>query len=643
MSTSPWFSITALAGKPAELRIFGEIGFEVTADTLIAQLDLLSDTALDVRINSVGGSVIEGMHIYNRLRMHRAPVEVTIEGIAASMATIIACAGKPVRMMDAGWYMVHDPSGVSFGNAGAMRKASEVLDKFGQQLVDIYVQRTGKDREEIEALMAAETWLSPAEALEHGFIDEVLVIDDALQAAASLNQHDLSKFKNPPRYNMPDTAIAAAEARGRQLEVDRRTEITALFTGYSQQFDLTTARDACLSDPTCSVDAARVKLLDAIKAQNDRDVTPHRSVWSPRNRAETPADFQAAASDALAMRYGVKVKSPHPAARDLTRMSLMQMAEASLRHAGVSTQGMNAQRIVALAMSHTTSDFPFLLENTLGKALLDAYQTEPDTAAGWVRSAEVKDFKQQSRVRLGEAPSLELVPEAGEYTEGSFPESREVYSIATYGRLFTLTRQAIINDDLQGFTDLVSAFGAAGRRKELDLVFAILTGNPTMADGTALFHADHDNLASSGVALSVTSLGAARAAMRKQTGIGGVQTLNLQPAYLIVPAALETLAEQLLSSLVDPSKSNDTANPASIRGLTLVSDARLDAASATAWYLATAASNHPAIERGFLNGAGSVYLEMQEGFTVDGTAWKARLDVGVKALDWRSIYKNPGA
>jgi hypothetical protein len=107
-----------------------------------------------------------------------------------------------------------------------------------------------------------------------------------------------------------------------------------------------------------------------------------------------------------------------------------------------------------------------------------------------------------------------------------------------------------------------------------------------MSDGKTLFHTNHGNLASAGSKLTVENLGAARAAMRKQKGIKGLDFIDPTPRFLIVPVALETTAEELLSSLVNPARTNDTGNPEWIRGLTLAADPRLDAVSATAWYLA---------------------------------------------------------
>lgn len=173
------------------------------------------------------------------------------------------------------------------------------------------------------------------------------------------------------------------------------------------------------------------------------------------------------------------------------------------------------------------------------------------------------------------------------------------------------------------------------------MAYAKLLANPVMSDGKTLFHADHGNLAASGASLSVDSLGSARAAMRKQKGLAG-EFIDPQPRFLIVPVALETKAEQLLNSTVDPAKSNNTENLEWVRRLILVSDPRLDASSETAWYLAADPRQIEGIVRVYLEGEARPFLDQQEGWTRDTMEYKGRLDLGVGVIDWRGLYRNPG-
>jgi len=252
------------------------------------------------------------------------------------------------------------------------------------------------------------------------------------------------------------------------------------------------------------------------------------------------------------------------------------------------------------------------------------------------------DFKAMHRVQMGEAPRLLKVNEGGEFKRGTLAESKESYRIETYGRVVAITRQVLINDDLDAFTRIPAMYGNSIAQLESDVVWGIVTGNPKMADGKALFHADHGNLAGTAAALGVDGVGAARAEMRKQKGLDRKTALNIRPAWLLVPAALELKAEQLLSDTLVPEETGRVV-PRSIRTLTTVAEPRLDAESETAWYLAASPAQIDTIEYAYLEGQEGAYVETRDGFDVDGVEVKCRLDFGAKAIDWRGLYKNPGA
>jgi hypothetical protein len=184
-------------------------------------------------------------------------------------------------------------------------------------------------------------------------------------------------------------------------------------------------------------------------------------------------------------------------------------------------------------------------------------------------------------------------------------------------------------------------FANAAANYESDTVYGIFTANAALADTIALFEAaTHKNLTGTGTALSVTSLGVARALMRKQTTPQGA-VMNLNPEFLIVPAALETIANQYVSSQFVAAQSS-SVNPFAGK-LQVISEARLDAASATAWYLAANSSAIDTVEYCYLEGQNGVYIETRNGFDVDGLEIKARLDFAAKAIDYRGVYKNVGA
>ena len=244
---------------------------------------------------------------------------------------------------------------------------------------------------------------------------------------------------------------------------------------------------------------------------------------------------------------------------------------------------------------------------------------------------------------------MDLIGENGEYKYGTFDESAETYRIGTYGKLFSLTREMLINDDMRGFARIPQAFGTAARRKVGDVVYALLLSNPTMADGVALFHANHKNLAASGDKglISIATMTAAKLAMRTQKDMTG-NPINVDPAYVLLPAAQEFATNILLRSAVlpQPATGGDYAavaipNPYA-GSLTPVVEPRLDAASAKAWYLAGRHGVIDTMEVAFLNGVQTPYLEEKEGFERDGVSYKVRFDFGAGLMDYRGLYRNPG-
>lgn len=327
--------------------------------------------------------------------------------------------------------------------------------------------------------------------------------------------------------------------------------------------------------------------------------------------------------------------------RDWAGQTLLDLAKECLETAGTRTKRLPRHEIAKLALS--TSDFPSILADVANKTLRQAYEAYPRTFLPFSRRRSAVDFKNINAVQLGEAPSLQKVNEKGEFTHGSIAESKETYKLATYGRIVSITRQTIINDDLSAFTRIPAGFGVAAATLESDTVWGIITSNPAMGDGVALFHANHANLnTGTGSALALAGMGAGMAAMAKQKGLDGVTVLNVQPRYLVVPVALQLAAFQMIAPNLAPAKSADLV-PDYIRALTPIAEPRLDAASTTAWYLFASPDQIDTIEYAYLEGQDGVYIETRQGFDVDGVEIKARLDFGAKAIDWRGLQKNVGS
>jgi hypothetical protein len=334
--------------------------------------------------------------------------------------------------------------------------------------------------------------------------------------------------------------------------------------------------------------------------------------------------------------------------REYMGMGLLDIARMFLRARGIRTNGLSKIELAGVALSardgmgmHTVSDFPKLLADVTNKVLRMAYDAAPQTFLPLVRSISLPDFKTSKQLQLGEAPALMEVLEHGEFTSGTITESKEEFGLKTYGRKFAITRTSLINDDLSAFSRVPMAFGRAARNKESDIVWALITANAALADTIAIFHASHANLAGSGGAISVTTIGAGRAAMRIQTGLDGATLMNVSPRYLVVPAAKETLADQFVSTALLAYQAAQV-NPFAGR-LTVISEPRLDANSATAWYLFASPDQIDMILTANLEGQSGPTVENRLGFEIDGLEIKCRHDFGAKVVDFRGMYKDPGA
>ena len=383
-----------------------------------------------------------------------------------------------------------------------------------------------------------------------------------------------------------------------------------------------------------TADRASRKILDELATQgDDLGIRPQISIITDeRDHAGT---FVAAATEALGA-----VGSSAPisrAAQEFAGWPPLRLAEECIRRSGARLKGFGSDQIVRQAL-HTTSDFPEILSGAANRFVLSGFEGAQSPLLQLSRERVVDDFKEIGVIRVGEHPDLLLVREGGEFTRGTVGEAAEKYRLATYGRVVGLSRQAIVNDSLNAFGTILRAAGAAAAELQKKLLATTVTSNPNMADGQPVFHSSHGNVAGSGGALSVATLSAARLAMRKQKGIDGVTPIEVIPSHLVVPAALETVAEQLLVNLA--AVQVEEVNPFPGR-LSLIVDARLDAASATAWYLASAST--PGIEHAYLAGQTGPFLEQRVGFDVDGIEFKVRLDFATAWIDHRSWHRNPGA
>ena len=424
-----------------------------------------------------------------------------------------------------------------------------------------------------------------------------------------------------------ETGLTQADLqKAMEQERKRTSEITAMF----RDFDVEGADEAIVLGK--SVEEAREMVMDQLRARN-------KGVSVTMGEAESDK-FRAAAQDAVLMAAGIPVADAAPGAQELRGYSMIEMARESLRRESDSTVNFGDNMELARAAINSTSTFPSIMSNLANKSVMVGFNEAETTYQIWAGKGSNRDFKEAARVALSEAGTLELVPEGGQFKQDSFGEASARTKVATYGKLFSLTRQAIINDDLGLFSKIATKYGSAAKRLVNKMVYAQLTGNVKMQDNLALFDSKHGNVAGTGEALSVKAIAKAITAMRRQKGITGEATLNITPKYLVVPPELEVTAYQIVNSTAAVDGVNSgVVNPYKGRFI-VVADAELT--DPDAWYLVADATQHDTIEVTYLNGVETPRLETRQGFDVDGIEYKVAFDCGVSALDFRGLYKNAG-
>lgn len=720
-----------------EILIYGIVGDSwdgLDANTLVPMISE-GDDALDVRINSPGGFVMEGLAIYNAIIRQKAKgrkVTTHVDGLAASMGSVIAMAGDDIIMADNALMMIHNPWDCACGDAADLRRAADKLDMIRDQIVGIYSKQTGLDADALISMLDAETWMTAIEALAQNFITST---EDAITVSASYvkpfgfkhapdsplitamamarttptapapktkdnpmnlyqtraalvaaiatfqkdggTQDEIDKIRNSaialdakdalpatgalamaPATAQTGTSVAALTAADVQnavaAERARTSGIRNLGKKHGMEDDF--IEELIAGDTT--LDAARGKILDKLAEAGDTANIGHNS--PARVTKDARDKFVEGATNWILVKAGVSslVEKAAAARGETVRIDPgefrgvrnVDLAREALSNMGINCQSRDPDVIVREAMTarsaiitQTTGDFPILFENAIHKTLQAAYSVTPDTWSRFAGTGSVTDFRPHTRYLRGSFGALDNVNEAGEFKNKPIPDlAKELISATTKGNIINLSRQAIVNDDMQVFSGLAVDLGRAAKLTiEID-VYALLNSNPTMNDGVALFHASHGNLATTGAAPTVAAFDAIDVAMSQQKDISGNEYLEISPSVLLVPRGLRGAAVTVNGSEYDPDAVSKLQKPNIVKGLfsDIVASPRL---TGTAYYAFADPQVAPAIEVVFLNGVTEPFTDSQEGWRVDGVEWKVRHDYGVGAVNWRSAYKQPGA
>jgi ATP-dependent protease ClpP protease subunit len=673
------FSINAKAGAPAELLIYGPIGDSwddnsVTAAQFVRDLQNIDAGEINLRINSVGGSVFDALAIHNALERHPATVNVHVDGIALSAASLIAMAGDTVSMAENALMMIHAPWTIAMGDANAMRDVADMLDKMSEALSKNYARKSGKTPAAMLALLqdGEDHWFTADEAVAEGYADNITA---PIEAKA---EFDLSRFRSVPAAaaayamaltgdTMPQAQTPAAPAPQAAIPApaaptaaptavvlplartkDQNDEIHASFAPHLARAGVNDILVNVLRDPAITVDAARAQLL----AKLGENTEPANPQAQRVEMGSTEGEKMVGATvEAILYRAGVaddKVRAgigsnPFRGAR------LLDLARASLERGGHKVRTFDQMDIVAAAFTQSTSDFTTILENAMHKTLQAAYVGQPDTWTKFCARGSVTDFRAHPRYRFGTIANLDTVLENGEFKSKAITDAEKVSITATTkGNIVNVSRQMIVNDDLSAFVGLSGMLGRAAKRTiEAAVYTQIATASglgPTYSvDSVALYNSAHANIAATG-AISATVFDDIRTKMALQMDKDSNDYLDLRPAYLLVPTASGGAARVINDSQYDPDTvaNKSWMKPNLVRGMfrEIIDTPRL---SGTRVYAFADPAVCPTYEVAFLDGNDTPFLDVMQGFTVDGAMYKVRLDFGVALVEYKGTVTAAGA
>jgi len=661
-----WYEIQAATqGSAGEIHLYDQIGgWGISASRFLREVSdagLFNASQVEIRIHSPGGSVLDGFAIYNTLKRLTGTVNIHIDGLAASMASVIAMLpGATVHIPSNAFMMIHNPYGGLVGDASDLRDYADLLDKNSAVMIDAYTQKTGLSREDVESLMSNETWMTGAEAVEKGFADVLL---PEMQMAACINDNVTKEFSkmpkaaqqlfaphanaNQPQVPQPAAAHQAPEQPAQPAvdvtalavqmeqirlknETERRAAVSGVFTAFANHPGVTELQASCLTDQFCDAATAQQKLLAKLA-----DGTTPGANGFVHVHAGNGNIIGDSVRNVVMVRAGFGERQTD---NQFNGMSLMELARASLTGRSIGVSGMDRMGIVGMAFTHSSSDFAHILMDAASKSALLGWDEAEETFDKWTRSGELPDFKPGNRVGLEAFPSLRQVRPGAEYKYATLNDSGAVIRLATYGELFSIDRQAIINDDMSFITRIPSSMGRAAKATVGDLVYATLTENADF-NGEPLFSEDRNNYISG--EMNIDNLASARSMMKRQKS--GDRTLNISPAYLLVPTLQEAYADQIIHSTSVPGEAYNSGikNPV-LNMAEIIAEPRLDDADEDSWYLA-ARKGADTIEVAYLDGNAAPTVESTSGFTVDGVTMKVRIDAGVAPMDYRGMLKATGA
>jgi ATP-dependent Clp endopeptidase proteolytic subunit ClpP len=592
-----WYSMSvAKADEVAEITLYGQIGNDffsegVSADQFRTDLNALENVKkINLHVNSPGGSVLEGIAIYNALNNHPAYITAYVDGWAASMASYIIMAADEIVMPGNTFLLIHEPWSCACGTAEVFRKEAGELDKVEKPMVAAYVKKSGMSEDDVKQIMKQDELMPAQDALDYGFIDKIIdpiEIEDSAESNAVMfgkifdakqmksGLKTLFAFKNNLKLtskkgvrNMEackfcgkeiESGVSFCSHCGKDLKAaaptpppapaapsaaDERTRVREIMARCAA-LKLTREFETSLVEGGEPLSACLTKILDkaaeGLKPPVNGD---HIGVG-----ADDSDKFRAAAVESLSVAAGLETKSEAIKKANASGMprTFHALVKECLIRGGESVRKviqMSGEQIADAATrmfraeAVTSSDLPNVLSELANKSVSFSTENGETTFQVWCGEGQTNDFKSINAVSMSGIGKVKKLAEGENFEFAKFSDKKETAYLETYGLAVNFSRKAMINDDMSALTEIPGKLALAQFRAIDEGVYDALVSNafagPTMTEGSsALFTGsaaagtNHANIYLTSGVPSLTSLNTARRYFRN---IKAMQAVNDQAA-----------------------------------------------------------------------------------------------------------------
>lgn len=646
-----WFTLKNQGdAEPVKVWVHGDIGsYDIEAIDLIRALQSVGTQDVVFHVKSFGGSVYEGLAMFNAIKAHKGKTTGVVDGLAASIATYFLMACDHLQMPENASFMIHDPSIGAWGGEKELESALTQIKNAKQTIADAYVEKTGQSNEDVLAAMAKETWFTADEALAFGLVDEVIDPVNLTNCFDGIKKEALSAFKNtpdallnamsvvpkpkteplsnsiPPSTQEPKQVITMAKPNEElQNAVKKENQRQAAIRGLCAQHKVKDELlNSMLDDMECDEANAAAQILAAIGIQSviGKEIPTPSNLTPTHIHAGNGNHIKAELQNALNARLGTEtVEKDNSFSSD----SLLNMAKASLGNKG---KGLNKQDLVARAFN--TSDFSEILTEGVRTVIRDEVNVKAPLWRQFASTERLPNFKETELITINDAPDLMGIQEDGEYKQALIKGTGEKIQLATFGREFRITRQAIINDDIALLSKIPRKFFQSGRRLSDKLIFnAILAGK--MSDGESVFHGANNKTGITAGDYQALILAMHKALATAETSEGDV--LDLESQFILASHDHAPMIEAVLATASKP----DAFNPAFNKFKEVISTGRMKDVNGA---IGLTSKDFEAVVMGFLDGQEEPWLETGDGFTSDGAKMRITYDIVAKVTDRRGLCK----